>query len=186
MNKTFPFVATFVATLSIFSAVSFESSAQSASNLPSVKLASTSNASHSHHQSNVMINNLIVREMLPGGKSTAGYFTLMNHSDKAIELTGVSSKAFTKVEIHEHVMEDGMMSMQQVSKNIVIEPHQSVKFSPGGYHLMLFKPNQKIRKGTQVALEFTFSGASSKTKDAKVISVLDQQKQADSDHSHHH
>lgn len=191
MNKTFPFVATFVATLSIFSAVSFQSSAQSASNLPSVKLSASNSTSHdhskSHHQqSNVMISNLIVREMLPGAKTTAGYFTLMNHSDKAIELTGVSSKAFTKVEIHEHVMEDGMMSMQQVSKNIVIEPHQSVKFSPGGYHLMLFTPKQKIRKGTQVALDFTFSGASSMTKDAKVISVLDQQKQANSDHSHHH
>ena len=176
MNKYFPVVATLVATLSIFSAGSL---AQSAS-----KHSSTE---HGHHQQSApMIDKLIVREMLPGAKATAGYFTLTNHSDKAIELTGVSSKAFAKVEIHEHLMEDGMMSMQQVTKNIVIKPHQSVVFSPGGYHLMLFKPSKKIRKGTNVALDFKFNGATTVEKSAKVISVLDQQKQADNDHSHHH
>lgn len=176
MNKVFQMVATLVATLSIFSGASL---AQSAS--------THSSAEHGHHQqSTPMIDNLIVREMLPGAKATAGYFTLTNHSDKAIELTGVSSKAFAKVEIHEHVMEDDMMSMRQVTKNIVIAPHQSVSFTPGGYHLMLFKPNQKIRKGTQVALEYTFIGAAKSEYKAKVISVLDQQKQAENDHSHHH
>lgn len=180
MNKFFPLVATFVATLSVFSATSL---AKSASNHSSAK--------HGHHQqSTPMIDQLIVREMLPGAKATAGYFTLTNHSQQAIELAGVSSTAFAKVEIHEHVMKDGMMLMQQVTKNIVIEPHQSVSFAPGGYHLMLFTPSQKIRKGTQVALDFTFVGASSGelkvNKNAKVISVLDQQKQTDNDHSHHH
>lgn len=185
MNNTFPLVATFVAALSAFSANAF---AQSISQPTSVSTTSAASNNHGHHQhqSNLVIDNPIVREMLPGAKATAGYFKLTNHSDKPVQLAGVSSTAFAKVEIHEHVMEDGMMSMQQVTKNIVINPHQSVSFSPGGYHLMLFKPKQKIRKGTQVKLEFTFDGATKVTQSAKVISVLDQQKQAENDHSHHH
>lgn len=61
-----------------------------------------------------------------------------------------------------------------------------MSFSPGGYHLMLFKPSQKVRKGTEVAFAFSFDGASKVKQNAKVISVLDQQKQTDNDHSHHH
>lgn len=182
MNKTFSFVAVFAA-LSMYSAngAAFDFS------LPHSTFLSTIN-DHGHHHghSNVVINDLIVREMLPGAKSTAGYFTLTNHSDKKIAIKAVNSKAFGKVEIHEHQMKDGMMLMQQVKQPIEIAPHQSVKFTPGGYHLMLFTANKKIRKGTEVALEFKFDNGSTVKQSAKVISVLDQQKQSQNDHSHHH
>ena len=177
MNKSFSLVVSFIATLSMFSA---DSVAHNHSHSKS-----ESNGDHQGHSA-AMVSHLIVREILPGAKSTAGYFTLMNHANKPIKLLEVSSEAFAKVEIHEHLMEDGMMSMQQVSKPIVIKPHQSVKFVPGGYHLMLFKPKQKIRKGTEVTLQFKFDGADAVVQKAKVISVLDQQKQSADDHSHHH
>jgi len=138
-------------------------------------------------ESVVDIQQLIVREMLPGGSSTAGYLTLTNHGDSKTQLVSVTSEAFERIEIHEHTMNDGMMKMQQVTKDIVITPHQSVNFTSGGYHLMMFGPKLKIKKGITVKVTFNFNNQPSVVADASVISVLDQQKQKQQqNHSHHH
>ena len=184
MNKNFSLAVAFAAGLSIISSYGVAQSA--ADNQATTHHHSSHHEGHQQAKADVMITDVVVREMIPGTQSTAGYFTLTNHSSQAVSLVSVTSRAFKKVEIHEHVMKDGMMSMQQVQKDIVIEPHQSVKFMPGGYHLMLFNPKQKIRKGTKVTLEFKLEGAVDVATTAKVISVLEQQKLSTGDHSHHH
>jgi copper(I)-binding protein len=135
----------------------------------------------------IEVSDLVVREMLPGVRSTAGYLSLTNHSNQTIELTAVSSPAFERVEIHEHVMNDGMMKMQQVKQNIQVEPHQSVTFSSGGYHLMMFAPKTKVKRGESVEVKFQFKQGHTVTKRAKVMSIMEQQKQQKQhSHSHHH
>lgn len=135
--------------------------------------------------SNVNVNDLVVREMLPGSKSTAGYFTLTNHSNKTVTLQSVSATALSRVEVHEHTMNNGVMKMQQVKQGLTIEPHQQLVFQPGGYHLMLFNPQQKIKKGMTLDLTFNFKTEQAIKASAKVVSVLDQHKKATS-HAHHH
>lgn len=135
--------------------------------------------------STIDISDLVVREMLPGSRSTAGYLELTNHSNKSLELASVSSPAFDRVEIHEHVMSNGMMKMQQVKQNIVVKAHQSVTFSSGGYHLMMFGPKTKVKRGETVEVKFQFKQGQSVVKRAKVMSVMEQQKQQHK-HSHHH
>lgn len=135
----------------------------------------------------VMLSDLIVTEMLPGSKSTAGYFTLMNHSDKAVTLKAAQSDLSSRVEIHEHIMSNGIMKMQKVTKGIVVKPHGSVTFAPGGYHLMIFKDKKKIKRGMDFQLTLLLDNDKSVSGSGKVISVLQLHEQnPKSDHSHHH
>ena len=137
--------------------------------------------------SDIKVTDLVLREMLPGVKSTAGYFTLTNHSDKPVALQSITGKMSTRIEIHQHLMENGMMQMQQVNDDIIIKPHQQLVFSPGGYHLMLFKPNKKIKKGEAFKLVLNFKTHKPVTVDGKVVSVLEQQQQQEQkQHKHHH
>jgi copper(I)-binding protein len=132
----------------------------------------------------IQVTDLVLREMLPGVKSTAGYFTLTNHSDKLVALQSVTGKMSTRIEIHEHLMENGMMQMQQVNDDLIIKAHEQLVFSPGGYHLMLFKPNRKIKKGEAFKLVLNFKTHKPITVDGKVVSVLEQQQKKQ--HKHHH
>ena len=70
-------------------------------------------ADHQHDTVNeIVVNNAQIRDFLPGSKSSAGYLTLVNHGDTAIELTKVTVESLGRVEIHEHQHVDGMMKMQ--------------------------------------------------------------------------
>ena len=130
------------------------------------------------------VDDVVVREMLPGMKITSGYFNLTNQSTKPIKLASVSSSVFERVEIHQHVMEDGMMDMQQVTDAITIAPEKTIEFKPGGYHLMLFNPKQKVAKKSQVDLKLNFVEQGTVKTNATVMSVLEHQKQRDETHHH--
>jgi copper(I)-binding protein len=71
---------------------------------------------------------------------------------------------------------DGMMSMQQQSE-VVISPGESVKFSSGGLHIMLFGLKQPLREGQSVIFRLL-------TKEGKSISVTASVARP-SAHSHH-
>lgn len=122
----------------------------------------------------ISIDNLFVREMLPGSKITAGYFTLTNNTDKPIALQSVRGKMSSRIEIHNHIMDNGLMKMVEVKDDLVIKPNDSLKFSPGGYHIMVFNPTVKVKKGLAFELVFNFKQAGSKTAMGKVVSVLDE------------
>ena len=137
----------------------------------------------------VVVSDAVVREMLPGSTSTAGYFTLTNHTDKPVTLTAVVSNLSERVEVHEHLMQGGMMKMQQVKGGLVIKPHESVVFQPGGYHLMLFDTGTKIKRDIGFELTLKFAKHPPLKASGKVISLLDMENRKQKDdggHHHHH
>src|ERR1700744_4862307 len=64
-----------------------------------------------------------------------GYFTLKNDGKTAIELTGASSPACGMLMLHQSMSSGGMSSMEDM-KTVPVAAAGSVKFAPGGYHLM--------------------------------------------------
>ncbi len=78
-----------------------------------------------------------IRAPLPGRDMTAGYFTLRNDRDAALVLTGVTSPAARAVEMHETSSDGGMMKMRRLDE-VVVGAGETVRFEPGGRHLMLF------------------------------------------------
>ncbi len=121
----------------------------------------------------VDITNATVREPLPGKSLSAGYFSLHNKGAAPVALVSVSSDNFGAVELHTHQMVDGMMQMTEVDQ-IVVEPGQQVHLQPGGLHLMLFRPVQKISQGQQVQLRLQWSDGTSQDVQASVTRIPKQ------------
>ena len=72
----------------------------------------------------------------PGRDVAAGFFNLTNNGvdDKLI---AASSTLSENVEIHTHLMEDGVMKMRQ-TEAVDLPSGKTVEFKSGGYHLMIF------------------------------------------------
>lgn len=70
---------------------------------------------------------------------SAGYFVI-HGGDAGAQLRGVLTDYALKVEMHESVDKDGMMTMQPVDK-VDVPPKSEVAFAPGGKHLMLWGVN---------------------------------------------
>lgn len=96
------------------------------------------------------------RESIPGAANGAAYGTLINTSKDTLTLECVSSSVAKSVEIHTHVMDEGMMSMRQV-KTLQISPNEQVTFEPGSYHFMLFGLSSLLQSGQSFDLQLHFS-----------------------------
>lgn len=97
-----------------------------------------------------------IRVPMPGRTVTAGYFTLHNASADAVELTGASSDAFKRIELHQHIEHDGMMRMVEVAA-IEVDAGATLVFQPGGLHLMLFEPQQSLTVGNEISVTLEFA-----------------------------
>ncbi|HEX7852207.1 MAG TPA: copper chaperone PCu(A)C [Sphingobium sp.] len=97
---------------------------------------------------------------------SAGYFTVHGGSDP-VTLRDVTSEAAIRVEMHDSVMKNGMMSMQRLD-SVDIPAKSVVKFEPGGRHLMIWKVNPGIAATGKVTLTFIFSNGDRILVDAAV------------------
>ena len=96
--------------------------------------------------------------LLPGDLPLAGYFDLENHGARPLVLIAASSPDFRKVEIHRSMEEGGMSSMVPV-RRLEIRAGTILRFSPGGYHLMLVRRVKPLRIGDTVPVTLKFTGA---------------------------
>jgi len=97
----------------------------------------------------------------PGGaKIGVGYLTIENKGSTPDRLTGASAEVAGKVEVHEMVMNNGVMTMRPLDKGLIIDPGKTVKLAPGGSHLMLFDLKSPLKQGDKlpVTLEFEKAG----------------------------
>ncbi|WP_440054940.1 copper chaperone PCu(A)C [Pseudoalteromonas sp. T1lg65] len=154
---------------------------------------SMANSAHQHsthqHAEQVMIHDAKVRVFLPGAPSTAGYFTLVNHTDKQHVLVSAELEGAGRVEIHEHIHKEDMMKMQKVDK-LKLAPGQQVSFQPGGYHLMIFEPNKAFEAGQQHRLTLYFENGKKVQTKAEIVALEDmfgdsKQRKKQHQHSHH-
>lgn len=97
-------------------------------------------------------NGAWVRAMPPGMTMTAGFGTLRNPGQRAIEITSFSSDEFGDVSLHRTEMTGGMSRMRAVH-SLRLEPGESLELAPGGYHLMLMMPAETVSPGQEVSVE---------------------------------
>lgn len=88
----------------------------------------------------------------PPGVPMAGYFRVTNTGDARIKLTDASSTAFERVEMHQSMVKDSGMATMKPVASIALAPGESVAFEPGGYHLMMFEPEEMLMPGDSVKL----------------------------------
>ncbi len=77
-----------------------------------------------------------IRQAPPGMKMTAGFGTLRNVTDQAIDIESFSSPILSSVSLHRTEVVDGVSSMHEVDV-FSLAPGSSLVMEPGGYHLMM-------------------------------------------------
>lgn len=105
----------------------------------------------------------------PNGVQVGACYATIKAST-ANRLTGVATPQAGLVEIHDMVMEGGMMKMNAMPNGLPLVADEEVKLAPGGKHLMLMELTGPLTDGTAVALTFTFSGTPAMTVQAPVRS----------------
>jgi periplasmic copper chaperone A len=121
--------------------------------------------------SDVQITDAWARATPGGAQSAAAYVTV--ESTGGDKLTGVSTPAAQKADIHSMTMNNGVMTMRQVD-GIDLPPGQKVTLKPGGYHIMmtgLAKPLE-VGQSFPMTLNFAKAGAQQVTVTVEKIGAM--------------
>jgi copper(I)-binding protein len=94
-----------------------------------------------------------IRAAPPGAMMMAGYVTLKNTGDARISILTVQSDAFRDASIHETIVDRGVSKMRELPR-LDIDAGATIELKPGGRHLMLSNPRQKIAVGEKISMTF--------------------------------
>jgi copper(I)-binding protein len=108
----------------------------------------------------VAVRDPVIRPAVTGQPVTAAYMTLVNSGAEPLKLTAVACDCAGMVEPHESTMAGGVMRMRPAGP-VIVPPHGSVSFRPGGLHLMIMDLKQAIRPGDRVPMRLSFDHGSS-------------------------
>ncbi|GAB2658897.1 hypothetical protein GCM10027193_11190 [Arenimonas aestuarii] len=97
-----------------------------------------------------------VRSAPPGAASLAAYLVLRNPCGSDIEVVGVESLDFGMPMMHRTVEENGMSRMRPAGR-LVLAPGESLRFEPGGLHLMLMRPLRPLADGDVARLRLVLA-----------------------------
>lgn len=104
----------------------------------------------------IRVEDAYIRLTPPGSKTSAGYLTLKNTSNKAVELIKAETDFAGTTELHTHGLVEGVMKMRQVSK-MKIGPQKILTLKPHGDHLMFFEISSELEEGARKKVTLTFS-----------------------------
>ena len=110
---------------------------------------------------NVAVTDAWIRA-LPPGVPSGGYFTLRNGGAKPLTLTGASSPGCGMLMLHKSETMGGMSSMHHVDE-LKVPAGGTIKFAPGGYHLMCMDAKPVIKPGGAVPVTLAFKDGSNLT-----------------------
>ena len=90
------------------------------------------------------------------GENGAAYFVIENGTAAGDTLLSVSSEIASATEVHMSMGDDnGVMSMQ-MQESIPVPAKDTVKFEPGGLHVMLIGLKQELKIGDEFELTLHF------------------------------
>jgi copper(I)-binding protein len=103
----------------------------------------------------------------PGVDVAAAYLTLHNSGTQPVVVSGVSSPAAAAAMIHETSVVNGLSTMR-AHEPLRIGPGETVRFAPGGLHIMLHTLRHPLATGEEVPLLLLLQGGGSLTVKARV------------------
>jgi len=108
----------------------------------------------------------------PGGAQTAAAYVTVE-SAAGDRLTGASTPAAQKAEIHEMTMDGNVMKMRQVD-GIDLSAGKPVTLKPGGYHIMLSGLARPLQEGQTfpLTLDFAKAGAHQVTVNVEKVGAM--------------
>jgi hypothetical protein len=120
--------------------------------------AATPLAAQEFKAGDITIDQAWARATPKGAEVGGGYMVVHNNGATPDTLTGGTAD-FAKVELHEMKTEGGVMKMGEMKNGLDIPAHGTIRFAPGGYHVMFTHLTKPLAKGDKVKATFTFAHA---------------------------
>lgn len=94
---------------------------------------------------------------------TGAVFLQLNNTGTSTEsLVSASSPVAKRVELHNHIHDNGVMRMREVSK-IEVAAGKSVSLQPGGYHIMLMELKKPLKLNQTFPITLKYDTGRSET-----------------------
>ena len=103
---------------------------------------------------NYSVDQASMRLPIGAGTNSAAFFTFQNNTDQSVKVLSATSSLDAKIEVHNVLMMDNMMHMQEV-EFVEIEKNSTTTFKSGSYHLMIMGIKDKLKADDVVS--FTLS-----------------------------
>jgi periplasmic copper chaperone A len=103
----------------------------------------------------------------PGTDLAAAYLSLKNVGANAVTVIGIQSPVAGHSMIHETRLQ-GTLSSMRPREQVVVPPGSTVKFEPGGLHVMLHDLKSPLTIGQTVPLTISIAGGTTVQVYAKV------------------
>jgi hypothetical protein len=115
-------------------------------------------AGHGYGEGDIQVRHPWTRATPPGAKVAAGYLEVRNLGKTPDRLTGASTPAAERVELHVMSHEGDVMKMREV-QGFEVPARQRFALRPGGPHLMIVGLKKPLAMGARVPLTLRFERA---------------------------
>lgn len=113
-------------------------------------------------QAEISVTSPFSRASAPTAKAGAAFLTL-NIDAGSDKLLGGSSPVAEKVELHTHLMDNGIAKMRPVEGGIAVTAGAPTELKPGGLHIMLIGLKAPLKQGESFPLTLNFEKAGAVT-----------------------
>lgn len=110
-------------------------------------------------EANIVVTQAWIRATPGGSRVAGGYLVIENRGPDVDKLLSASTEVARRIEIHEMAVTDGVMTMRPVEGGLPIETGHTVKFAPGGLHLMIIGLAAPLVQGDKVPVMLKFEKA---------------------------
>jgi len=117
----------------------------------------------------IVVRDAWSRATPPGIAVGVAYLTIQNQSPPD-RLLGAASPIAKKTELHESTMDGGIMKMQAMV-SVPVGQNATVRFEPGGKHLMLLGLQQPLKAGDSFPLTLNFEKSGSVKTTVRVFGI---------------
>ena len=124
--------------------------------------AAAAQAQHMQRQNNIELSQAWMRASLAGVPNTAAYLAIRTTDGKPDRLLRAESPVAGKVELHTHIIENGVAKMREVLA-IDVPAGAPAELKPGGLHIMLFGVKGTLKDGDSAPLTLIFERAGAVT-----------------------
>ena len=100
---------------------------------------------HDYKVGDLTIDHPYARSTPPSSPVAGGFMTITNTGTDTDRLIGGTSTFSDTVEIHEMVMVEGVMKMNQLENGLEIPPGETVVLKPGSYHIMFIGLQEQLK-----------------------------------------
>jgi copper(I)-binding protein len=132
--------------------------------------ASSSALAHEYQLRALRIDHPFARATPPGARSGGVFLSVENRGDRTDRLLTVSTPVAGTAELHQMVMDAGVMRMRAVA-GLDVKPGDRLVLQPGAYHVMLTDLKRPLHAGETFPMTLGFEKAGTIKVDVEVESM---------------